>query len=76
MSQTFPLFLLLIVCGNGLSSAASALLGNALGENNQKKMSDILEHVIFLSVMLVIIITPTLIALAPTILTLTGDLNA
>lgn len=75
MSQTFPIFLLLIVFGNGLSSAASTLIGNALGANNKKQIADILEHIIFLSIILVIVLTPALLISASTILSLTGDVT-
>ncbi len=75
MSQTFPIFLLLIVFWNGLSSAASTLIGNALGANNKKQIADILEHIIFLSIILVIVLTPALLISAPTILSLTGDVT-
>lgn len=73
MSQTFPIFLLLIVFSNGLSSSASALIGNALGEGNMKKVSDLVQHIFFLSILLVIVLTPALILSAPALLRLTGD---
>lgn len=73
MSQTFPIFLLLIVFGNGLSSAASTLIGNALGAKDQNKISLLVQHIFFLSVLLVIILTPTLLMLAPILLQFSGD---
>lgn len=75
MSQTFPIFLLLIVFGNGLSSAAATLIGNALGANNKTQITHLLEHILFLALLLVIILTPTLLALTPAILALTGDVT-
>ena len=72
MSQTFPIFLLLIVFSNGLSSAASALIGNALGSKNEKAVGTLVQHIIFLSILLVIILTPTLLYFAPKLLVLTG----
>lgn len=75
MSQTFPIFLLLIVFGNGISSAASTLIGNALGAKNTKQIAEFLEHIIFLSVLLVIVLTPVLLLATPTILSLTGDVT-
>lgn len=73
MSQTFPIFLLLIVFGNGLSSAASTLIGNALGAKDTDKISLLVQHIFFLSVLLVIILTPTLLVLAPILLQFSGD---
>lgn len=73
MSQTFPIFLLLIVFSNGLSSAASTLIGNALGSKNQKQVGEIVQHILFLSVILIAILTPTLIAVTPYLLLYTGD---
>lgn len=75
MSQTFPIFLLLIVFGNGISSAASTLIGNALGAKNNKQIAEFLEHIIFLSILLVIVLTPALLASTQTILSLTGDVT-
>ena len=75
MSQTFPIFLLLIVFGNGISSAASTLIGNALGAKNTKQIAEFLEHIIFLSVLLIIVLTPALLLATPTILSLTGDVT-
>jgi len=48
MSQTFPIFLLLVVFGHGLSGAASTLIGNALGAKDAKNVSDLTQHIIFL----------------------------
>ena len=73
MSQTFPIFLLLIVFGNGLSGAASTLIGNALGAKDEKQVATLAQHILFLSVVLVIILTPALLAFTPTLLHLTGD---
>ena len=73
MSQTFPIFLLLIVFGSGLSSAASALIGNALGAKNKHEVRSFLQHILFLFALLVIFVTPLLVFLAPSILSLTGD---
>ena len=73
MSQTFPIFLLLIVFSNGISSAAATLIGNALGAKDQKSITTLLQHIIFLSVFLVLILTPILIVVTPTLLRLTGD---
>jgi putative MATE family efflux protein len=73
MSQTFPIFLLLIVFWNGLSGAASTLIGNALWAKNEKQVATIIEHIFFLSIILVIILTPSLLAFTPTLLRLTGD---
>jgi Na+-driven multidrug efflux pump len=73
MSQTFPIFLLLIVFSNGLSSAASTLIGNALGSKNHKHVGEIVQHILFLSVILVAILTPVLIAVTPYLLLYTGD---
>ena len=75
MSQTFPLFLLLIVFSNGLSSAASTLIGNAIGAKDEKKIAAFVQHIFFLSVVLVVLLTPTLLALTPSLLQLTGDLT-
>lgn len=75
MSQTFPIFLLLIVFGNGISSAASTLIGNALGAKNTKQIAEFLEHIIFLSALLIIVLTPALLLATPTILSLTGDVT-
>jgi len=72
MSQTFPIFLLLIVFSNGLSSAASALIGNALGSKNEKAVGTLVQHIIFLSILLVIVLTPLLLYFAPKLLVLTG----
>ncbi len=72
MSQTFPIFLLLIVFSNGLSSAASTLIGNALGSKNEKAVGTLVQHIIFLSILLVIVLTPTLLYFAPKLLLLTG----
>lgn len=46
MSQTFPIYLLLIVFGNGLSSAASTLIGNALGAGNKHHVKTLIQHII------------------------------
>jgi putative MATE family efflux protein len=73
MSQTFPIFLLLIVFSNGLSSAASTLIGNAIGAKDEKQIATLVQHIFFLSILLVIILTPTLLALTPALLHLTGD---
>jgi putative MATE family efflux protein len=73
MSQTFPIFLLLIVFSNGLSSAASTLIGNAIGAKDEKQIATFVQHIFFLSILLVIILTPTLLAFTPTLLHLTGD---
>lgn len=73
MSQTFPIFLLLIVFSNGLSSAASALVGNAIGEKNTEKVSNLIQHILFMSIVLVIILTPTLLIATPALLRITGD---
>lgn len=72
MSQTFPIFLLLIVFSNGLSGAASTLIGNALGSKNEKAVGTLVQHILFLSVLLVIFLTPTLLFFAPSLLSLTG----
>ncbi|MCB9806904.1 MATE family efflux transporter [Candidatus Peribacteria bacterium] len=72
MSQTFPIFLLLIVFSNGLSSAASTLIGNALGSKNEKEVATFVQHIFFLSILLVIILTPLLLFFAPRLLLLTG----
>lgn len=72
MSQTFPIFLLLIVFSNGLSSAASTLIGNALGSKNEKAVGTLVQHILFLSVLLIIVLTPTLLYFAPKLLILTG----
>ncbi len=76
MSQTFPLFLLLIVFSNGLSSAASTLIGNALGSKNDKSVGALVQHIFFLSILLVIILTPALLYFAPKLLLLTGVANS
>ncbi len=65
MSQTFPIFLLLVVFGNGLSSAAATLIGNALGARDQKNVVDLIEHILFLCLIITVILTPSLLALAP-----------
>lgn len=72
MSQTFPIFLLLIVFSNGLSSAASTLIGNALGSKKEDEVATFVQHIFFLSVLLVIILTPLLLFFAPKLLLLTG----
>lgn len=72
MSQTFPIFLLLIVFSNGLSSAASTLIGNALGSKKEDEVSTFIQHIFFLSVLLVIVLTPLLLFFAPKLLLLTG----
>ncbi len=73
MSQTFPIFLLLIVFSNGLSSAASTLIGNAIGAKDEKQIATLVQHIFFLSIVLVVVLTPALLALTPTLLQLTGD---
>lgn len=72
MSQTFPIFLLLIVFSNGLSSAASTLIGNALGSKKEDGVATFVQHIFFLSVLLVVILTPVLLFFAPKLLILTG----
>jgi putative MATE family efflux protein len=73
MSQTFPIFLLLVVFGSGLSSAAATLIGNALGAKSEKSVVDLIEHILFLCLIITVILTPLLLALTPWILHLTGD---
>lgn len=73
MSVTFPLFFLLTVFGNGLSNAATALLGNAIGEKKEQHISTLLEHIFFLAIILIILLTPILLGITPLILWLTGD---
>jgi len=76
MSQTFPIFLLLIVFSNGLSSAASTLIGNALGSKKEDGVATFVQHIFFLSVLLVVILTPVLLFFAPKLLILTGVANS
>lgn len=73
MSQTFPIFLLLIVFGSGLSTAASALIGNALGARHEKQVIALIQHIIFIGIVVTIILTPSLLAFTPELLHLTGD---
>lgn len=73
MSQTFPIFLLLIVFGSGLSSAAATLIGNALGARDEKGVTTLIQHIIFLCIVLTIVLTPAMLAFTPTLLHLTGD---
>lgn len=75
MSQTLPLFLFLIVFGNGLSTPASTLIGNAIGENRDDEQDSLVRHIFFLGVILTLILTPLLVFCAPYILAITGDTN-
>lgn len=72
MSQTFPIFLLLIVFGNGLSSAASTLIGNALGARDEGQVARLIQHIFFLGALLILVLTPSLLVFTPSILELTG----
>lgn len=72
LSISFPIFITLIAFGMGVGSGATALIANALGENDEEAAKRHAKQVISFGVLLSIIISMIGVQAAPSLLTLLG----
>ncbi len=72
MSLSFPVFFLILAIGSGVSTGATALIGNALGRKNHEEARLYLSQSLSFALLHALILTAAGLALAPRIFILMG----
>ncbi|WP_458701268.1 MATE family efflux transporter [Sulfurospirillum sp. 1307] len=72
LSLTFSIFFIIIAIAGGMSQATTALLGNAIGEKNNKSTKSIIYHAGLLAVFLTFFLTIFGLSISPFLLKLLG----
>ena len=72
MGLSFPVFLLIVATGGGLSRGASALIANAIGAGDQASKQRLIHQCLSLAVLLSLALTGFGFLAAPTLFTLLG----
>ncbi|MDD2853476.1 MAG: MATE family efflux transporter [Desulfuromonadaceae bacterium] len=72
MSISFPVFFLILAVGSGVSTGATALIGNALGRKDHEEASTYLSQALSFALVHALLLTATGLALAPHIFDLMG----
>lgn len=72
LSLSFPVFFFIIAAGSGVSTGATALIGNALGANRNEDARDYTVQAISFAVLTALTITAVGLAASPALFTLLG----
>jgi putative MATE family efflux protein len=76
LSLTFSIFFIVIAIAGGMSQGVTALIGNALGEKNEKHAKQVVFHSLILAVLLAIILTITGLLVSPFLMKILGAKGA
>jgi putative MATE family efflux protein len=72
LSLTFPMFFIILAFGIGIGQGATALIANAMGENNQNRVMILAIQSFSFTILMALIISIIGIMLAPTLLGILG----
>jgi len=76
LSLTFSIFFIVIAIAGGMSQGVTALIGNALGEKDEKHAKQVIYHSLILAISLAIILTITGILVSPFLMKILGAKGA
>ena len=57
LSKSFPIYFIIIATSIGVTVAGTSLIGNSIGENNNKKILNYFSHIIYYGILVSIFIT-------------------
>jgi putative MATE family efflux protein len=72
LSLTFSIFFIVIAVTGGMSQGVTALIGNALGEKDEKHAKQVIFHSLILAVSLAIVLTITGLLVSPFLMKILG----
>jgi putative MATE family efflux protein len=72
LSLSFPIFFIIIALGSGLSTGTTALISNALGQNNKEKAKKYASQAVTFSVIVGILLTIVGFIISPTLFRILG----
>ena len=57
LSKSFPIYFIIIATSIGVTVAGTSLIGNSIGENNNKKILNYFSHIVYYGILVSIFIT-------------------